>query len=120
MKVTRSVGYAALVSPAVLSGSYMGASAAFSFNGDDFSVDGNGARSLATCDREADATKVKGVWDFDFNGGGNGAVTDPDGSNGNCWQVDDVGARIQRHQTCEAPDFLPDPCGEWVNATQPK
>jgi hypothetical protein len=101
------------LSAAVFAGSAASAAAVTSYQGDDYAYDYSAARYIAACDREADGNEVKGVYDFNNSGGSNGSVLDSDGSNGNCASRN-TGGTIYRHRTCEAINFWPDNCGNWV------
>lgn len=104
---------AALFSVLMLAGSYGAAGAAFSYQGDDYSWDYNSSTSLRNCDMEADSTSTKGIYDFNSSGGSDGNVSDQDGANGVCASKN-TGGTIDRHRTCENPNWWPDTCGNWA------
>ena len=84
-----------------------------SYQGSDFAYDYNSKTYISACDQESDGNEVKGVYDFNNSGGSNGSALDSDGSNGACASRN-TGGTIYRHRTCEAINFWPDNCGNWV------
>ena len=109
--IHKAVGASALC-VAVLGGSYATASAAYSYQGQDYSYDYSSRHNLRNCDQEADSTSTKGIYDFIDEGGSNGNVSDQDGANGVCASAA-TGGTIARHRTCENPNWWPDECGNW-------
>lgn len=118
MRLTRKqrmVASALAVSALTVSGSYTVAGAVRSEHGADYSEDYNSLRALRSCDRESDSNRVKGVYDFDTTGGGNGEIEDTDGSNGNCASTP-TSESILRHRTCETATFGWD-CDNYQNTS---
>lgn len=103
------------VSALTMTGSYTVAGAVRSYHGSDYSEDYNNLRALRSCDREADSNRVKGVYDFDTTGGGNGEIEDTDGSNGNCASTG-TSQNISRHRTCEKNHIAWD-CDNYQNTS---
>lgn len=68
---------------------------------------------LRNCDQESDSTATKGIYDFNSSGDSNGNVSDQDGNNGVCASKN-TGGTINRHRTCEIPNWWPDECGNWA------
>lgn len=100
-------------SAVVLAGSYGAAGAVTSYQGSDYSQDYNSKKYLRNCDQEADSTSTKGIYDFNSSGDSNGNVSDQDGANGVCASKN-TGSTINRHRTCENPNWWPDTCGNWA------
>lgn len=109
----RKSAAALLLTIGVFAVSFGAASAATSYQGSDYSQDYNTRRYLRNCDRESDSTSTKGIYDFNSTGGANGSISDQDGNNGVCASRN-AGSTINRHRTCETPNWWPDTCGNWA------
>lgn len=113
MTLIAKVAGVAMVCAAVLTGSYSAASAVYSYQGSDYSYDYNSRTYLRNCDQESDSTATKGIYDFNSSGDSDGNVSDQDGNNGVCASKN-TGGTINRHRTCEIPNWWPDECGNWA------
>ena len=80
----RAAVTAAVVSLAVVAGSYSGAGAVASYHGNDFSYDFDLYRGVRACDQESDSNKIKGGFATSVYGGETGSAADNDGANNLC------------------------------------
>lgn len=88
--------------------------AATSTQGSDYSQDWHELSwgdFIKTCDMEADSRHVYA--EYQIGTGEWSSVTDGNGANNSCSQRGPY-SRILQHRTCEAIDFLPDACGNYV------
>lgn len=110
-RIRQAAGAVALCA-AVLTASWGVASAATSYQGSDYSQDYNSKHNMRNCDQESDSTATKGIYDFNGSGDSNGNISDQDGNNGVCASKA-TGGTVNRHRTCEIPNWWPDQCGNW-------
>ncbi|XVV08310.1 hypothetical protein ACQP2X_26050 [Actinoplanes sp. CA-131856] len=103
---------AILYAAAIVLGAPVSALAATSTQGSNYSYDsGDVSYTMNTCDRESDSRHVYA--EYQIGTGEWSSVTDGNGANNSCASRGTY-PDILQHRTCEAIDFAPDSCGNYV------
>ena len=95
-----------------MTGAWGAATAATSYHGSDYGQDYNSRQYVRSCDREADSNIIHTDYSFTSNRVVAGAITDGNGSNGDCASTN-LSRTVTHHKTCERNHIVWN-CGNWV------